>query len=68
MPLTTMTGSGSKRKESDKGTQKCRTRDPEKRTGNEKKKKRTRMSVLDVARRVIRKGTLSVQKITSQRK
>jgi hypothetical protein len=30
-------GSGSKCKEPDKGTQKSRTRDPEKRTGNEKK-------------------------------
>jgi hypothetical protein len=36
-PSTTTTGSGSKCKEPDKGTQKSRTRDPEKRTGNEKK-------------------------------
>jgi hypothetical protein len=34
---TTMMGSRSKCKEPDKGTQKSRTRDPEKRTGNEKK-------------------------------
>jgi hypothetical protein len=62
-------GNGSKHKEPNKGTQKSRTRDPEKRTGNEKRKtKQTRMSVSDVARRVTRKGTLSAQKITKQRK
>jgi hypothetical protein len=38
---TTMMGSGSKCKEPDKGTQKSRTRDPEKRTGNEKKENKT---------------------------
>jgi hypothetical protein len=36
-PLTTTMGSRSKCKEPDKGMQKSRTRDPEKRTGNEKK-------------------------------
>jgi hypothetical protein len=40
-PSTTITGSGLKRKEPDKGTQKFRTRDPEKRTGNEKKENKT---------------------------
>jgi hypothetical protein len=41
MPLTTTMGSGSKSKELDKGTQKSRTRDPEKRTRNEKKENKT---------------------------
>jgi hypothetical protein len=41
MLSTTTTGSGSKCKEPNKGTQKSRTRDPEKRTGNEKKENKT---------------------------
>jgi hypothetical protein len=40
-PSTTTTGNGLKHKEPDEGTQKSRTRDPEKRTGNEKKENKT---------------------------
>jgi hypothetical protein len=61
-----MTGSGSKRKEPDKGTWKSRTRDPEKRTGNEKKENKMDKDVC--FRRVTRKGTLNARKITKQRK
>jgi hypothetical protein len=45
--------------------QEIRRKEPEMR---KRKTKQTRTSVSDVARRVTRKGTLSAQKITNQRK
>jgi hypothetical protein len=68
-PSTTTTGNGSKRKEPDKGKQnpeqEIQRKEPEMR---KRKTKQMRTSVSDVARRVTRKGTLSAQKITNQRK